>query len=113
MSTGSESTSQKLRETPVKTEQAPLSRRAANPTRVFVDKDRTAFLWFCVAVLAIIFAAAQPYFLIQKFKQRERVVIVDPAGTYFVSPLMDFQEAKDFHAQQSTLAAMAFLGIAH
>jgi hypothetical protein len=74
-----------------------------------VDKDRTAFLWFCVAVLAIIFAAAQPYFLIQKFKQRERVVIVDPAGTYFVSPLMDFQEAKDFHAQQSTLAAVAFL----
>ena len=109
MSTASESTSQELRETPVKTEQAPLSRRAANPTRVFVDKDRTAFLWFCVAVLAIIFAAAQPYFLIQKFKQRERVVIVDPAGTYFVSPLMDFQEAKDFHAQQSTLAAMAFL----
>ena len=80
-----------------------------NPTRVFVDKDRTAFLWFCVAVLAVIFAAAQPYYLIAKLKQRERVVIIDPAGTYYVSPLLDFQEAKDFHAQQSTLAAMAFL----
>jgi hypothetical protein len=109
MSTASGATPQQIRETLVKTEQAPLSRRAFNPTRVFVDKDRTAFLWFCVAVLAIIFAAAQPYFLIQKFKQRERVVIVDPAGTYFVSPLMDFQEARDFHAQQSTLAAVAFL----
>ncbi len=109
MSTASAVTPRQVRETSVKTESASLSPRDFNPTRVFVDKDRTAFLWFCVAVLAIIFAAAQPYFLIQKFKQRERVVIVDPAGTYYVSPLMDFQEAKDFHAQQSTLAAMAFL----
>ncbi len=109
MSTARETAPQQARETPVKTEQASLSQEAFNPTRVFVDKDRAAFLWFCVAVLAVIFAAAQPYFLIQKFKQRERVVIVDPAGTYYVSPLMDFQEAKDFHAQQSTLAATAFL----
>ena len=109
MSTASDEATERLRKTPVKTEPAPLPRRALHPTRVFVDKDRTAFLWFCVAVLAVAFAAVQPYYLIQKFKQRERVVIVDPAGTYYVSPLLDFQEAKDFHAQQSTLAATAFL----
>jgi hypothetical protein len=109
MSAVSDTTSESLRETSVKTEPAPIPKRAFNPTRVFVDKDRTAFLWFWVAVLAVLFAAAQPYYLIQKFKQRERVVIIDPAGTYYVSPLLDFQEAKDFHAQQSTLAAMAFL----
>ena len=109
MSTTAEDTAEQIRQTAVKTEPATQSRRSLNPTRVFVDKDRTAFLWFCVAVLAIIFAAVQPYFLIQKFKQREHVVIVDPAGTYYVSPLLDFQEAKDFHAQQSTLAATAFL----
>ena len=109
MSAVSDTTSEPLRETSVKTEPAPIPKRAFNPTRVFVDKDRTAFLWFWVAVLAVLFAAAQPYYLIQKFKQRERVVIIDPAGTYYVSPLLDFQEAKDFHAQQSTLAAMAFL----
>lgn len=109
MSTANDTTSELLRESLVKTEPAPIPKRAFNPTRVFVDKDRTAFLWFWVAVLAVLFAAAQPYYLIQKFKQRERVVIIDPAGTYYVSPLLDFQEAKDFHAQQSTLAAMAFL----
>ena len=109
MSAVSDTTSEPLRETSVKTEPAPIPKRAFNPTRVFVDKDRTAFLWFWVAVLAVLFAAAQPYYLIQKVKQRERVVIIDPAGTYYVSPLLDFQEAKDFHAQQSTLAAMAFL----
>ena len=109
MSAVSDTSSEPLRETSVKTEPAPIPKRAFNPTRVFVDKDRTAFLWFWVAVLAVLFAAAQPYYLIQKVKQRERVVIIDPAGTYYVSPLLDFQEAKDFHAQQSTLAAMAFL----
>ena len=98
-----------LRETPAKTESPRIPKRAFNPTRVFVDKDRTAFLWFCVAVLAVLFAVAQPYYLIDKFKQRERVVIIDPAGTYYISPLLDFQEAKEFHAQQSTLAATAFL----
>lgn len=109
MSASNETTAEPLRETPTKTQSARAPRKAMNPTRVFVDKDRTAFLWFCVAVLAVIFAAAQPYYLIAKLKQRERVVIIDPAGTYYVSPLLDFQEAKDFHAQQSTLAAMAFL----
>ena len=98
-----------LRETPAKTQSARIQKAAFNPTSVFVDKDRTAFLWFCVAVLAVLFAAAQPYYLVNKFKQRERVVIIDPAGTYYISPLLDFQEAKEFHAQQSTLAATAFM----
>ncbi len=42
-------------------------------------------------------------------KERERVVIVDPAGTFFVAPLLQFQEARELHAEQSTLAAVAFL----
>jgi len=104
-----ELTIEHLRETSAKTEAATIPKKAFDPTRVFVDKDRTAFLWFCVAVLAVIFAAAQPYYLVNKFKQRERVVIIDPASTYYISPLLDFQEAKEFHAQQSTLATTAFL----
>lgn len=98
-----------VRQAQVKTELARVPKRALNPTKVFVDKDRSAFLWFIVAVLAVVFAAAQPYYLVNKLKQRERVVVIDPAGTYYVSPLLDFQEAKDFHAQQSMLATMALL----
>jgi hypothetical protein len=109
MTTTSEPVAPSLRETPAPTKPARGSQKPLNPTRVFVDKDRSAFLWFCVAVLAVAFAAAQPYFLIAKLKQRERVVIIDPASTYYVSPLLDFTEAKEFHAQQSTLATKAFL----
>lgn len=98
-----------VRETPVTTTTAQRSKKAANPVRVFVDKDRLAFFWFLIAVLAIGCAIGSPLYLINRFKQRERVVIVDPAGTYYISPLLDFQEAKQFHAQQSTLAAVALL----
>lgn len=98
-----------VRETPVTTTTAQRSKNAANPVRVFVDKDRLAFFWFLIAVLAIGCAIGSPLYLVNRFKQRERVVIVDPAGTYYISPLLDFQEAKQFHAQQSTLAAVALL----
>ena len=98
-----------VRETPVTTTTGHRSKNAANPVRVFVDKDRLAFFWFLIAVLAIGCAIGSPLYLVNEFKQRERVVIVDPAGTYYISPLLDFQEAKQFHAQQSTLAAVALL----
>lgn len=80
-----------------------------DPTGIFVSKDRTAFLWFCVAMVACGIAVLSPFWMVSQFKQRERVVIVDPAGTYYLSPLLDFREAKEFHVQQSTLAVSAFL----
>ena len=97
---------EELKHTQVVTKPPILSKGAV---QLFVDKDRRALLWFCIAVVAVLVALVQPHLLIGKFKQRERVVIVDPAGTYYVSPLLDFEEAKDLHAQQSTLAALAFL----
>jgi len=84
-------------------------RSKSHAVRVFVDKDKTAFLWFCVAAIAVIVALLQPHFLIRKLKESERVVILDPAGTYHVSPLISFQDARGLHVQQSTLAVLAIL----
>jgi len=99
-----------LRETPVpKTERPNLSRRKFDPTRIFVDRDRLAWFWFIVAALILVGAAIDRFFLVQTFKQRERVVILDPSGTFHVAPLLKFEEAKDLHAEQSTLATVAFL----
>lgn len=80
-----------------------------NPIRVFIDRDRLAWFWFITAVVILVGAAADRLLLVRSFKQRERVVIIDPAGTFYVSPLLRFQEAKELHAQQSSLAAIAFL----
>ena len=51
-----------------------------------MDKDRTALLWFLVAVAGVGVAVAEPFFLVPVLKARERVVVVDPSNTYFVSP---------------------------
>jgi hypothetical protein len=98
-----------LRETAPPLHSPPIKRRSADPTRVFIDKDRLARFWFLTAAAVIVGTAVERIHLARTLKERERVVIVDPAGTFFVSPLMQFQEARELHAQQSTLAAVAFL----
>jgi hypothetical protein len=98
-----------LRETPIDDPSARVGRIESDRIQIFVNKDRTAFLWFCVACVSIVFAVCEPYVLISKLKETERVVIIDPAGTYYLSPLLDFKDAKDFHVQQSTLVVGALL----
>jgi hypothetical protein len=103
-------TQQKIRETTVAvTERANSPRSKFNPIRVFIDRDRLAWFWFIAAVVILVGAAADRLLLVRSFKQRERVVIIDPAGTFYVSPLLRFQEAKELHAQQSSFATIAFL----
>jgi hypothetical protein len=103
-----DTTQDPLRTTVPQRQPAP-TRRATNPTRLFVDRDRLAWWWFLFAGAVLIAAALDRYHLVNAFKQRERVVIIDPAQTFYVSPLLKFEEANDLHAQQSTLAAIAFL----
>ena len=80
-----------------------------DPVRILVNKDRLARFWFFVSATVIVGSAVERIHFARTMKERERVVIVDPAGTFFVSPLLQFQEARELHAQQSTLAAVAFL----
>jgi hypothetical protein len=100
---------QEILRTTVPQRQPTPTRRTTNPTRLFVDRDRLAWWWFLFAGAVLIAAALDRYHLVNAFKQRERVVIIDPAQTFYVSPLLKFEEANDLHAQQSTLAAIAFL----
>jgi nicotinamide mononucleotide adenylyltransferase len=103
-------TQTELRETAVSGNGRPrLAKPRFNPTRLFVEKDCLAWFWFGFAMLVLVGSAVDRYSLVQSFKTRERVVVIDPANTFYVSPLLKFQEAKDLHAQQSTLAAMALL----
>ena len=104
-----ETTSQELRTTIPKPSAPGIRQKRMDPLRIFIDKDRLARFWFLAAVVVLIGAAVERIQLVKTLKERERVVIVDPAGTFFVSPLLQFQEARELHAQQSTLAAVAFL----
>jgi hypothetical protein len=85
------------------------ARKGFDLARLLVLRDRLPWFWFAFTVAVLLLSAMDRYHLISKFKQRERVVIIDPAGTYYLSPLLQFTEAKDLHVQQAELAAMAFL----
>src|SRR5437879_4653691 len=84
-------------------------RKRFDPTQLFAQRDRLPWFWFFVAAAVTVVAALDRYHLIGQVKQRERVVIIDPAQTYYISPLLQFQEAKDLHVQQAELAAVTFL----
>src|SRR5262245_52237531 len=84
-------------------------RKHFDPTLLFAQRDRLPWFWFFTAVAVTVLAAFDRYHLVKQFKQRERVVINDPAQTYYISPLLQFEEAKELHAQQAELAALAFL----
>jgi hypothetical protein len=77
--------------------------------RLLVLRDRLPWFWFAFTVIVLLLSAIDRYHIISQFKQRERVVIIDPAGTYYLSPLLQFSEAKELHVQQAELATMAFL----
>ena len=83
--------------------------KAFDPTQLFAQRDRLPWFWFLVAVAVTVMAALDRYHIINQFKQRDRVVIIDPSQTYYISPLLQFQEARDLHIQQAELATTAFL----
>lgn len=100
-----------LRETkpPLSNGAVKIPRPMFNPTTLFVQKDRLAWFWFLFAMAILIFTALDRFLLVESFKQRERVIVVDPSNTYYVAPVMKFEDATALHAQQSELAAIAFL----
>ncbi|MDB6175545.1 MAG: hypothetical protein JWL59_4856 [Chthoniobacteraceae bacterium] len=103
-------TSDELRQSMPTPRQAVICKeRDFSPTRIFVDRDRLARWWFGCTCAVLIFAAVDRYRLVNAFKRREQVIVIDPAGTFYVSPLLKFQDANALHAQQSTLATIAFL----
>jgi hypothetical protein len=87
----------------------PTTRKHFDLARLLVLRDRLPWFWFAFTVVVLLLSAMDRYHLVSQFKQRERVVIIDPAGTYYLSPLLQFTEAKDLHVQQAELAALAFL----
>jgi len=85
------------------------ARKGFDFARLLVQRDRLPWFWFFFTVAVLLLSAIDRYHIVSQFKQRERVVIIDPAGTYYLSPLLQFQEAKELHVQQAELATLAFL----
>ena len=100
-----------LRETPVDSAKrippASLQRPVFSPTKLFADHAFAARMWFFIACGALGFCFIEPYLIINAYRARERVVVLDGSGTFTVSPLLGFEEAKDLHEAMALWATLA------
>lgn len=82
-------------------------RHVFSPARLFADHAFAARAWFIVACVALACCIAQPFFIARAMSGRERVVVLDGAGTFSVSPLLGFDEAKELHEAMTLWATLA------
>lgn len=98
-----------LRETTVdQTRRAPPPvKERFSPTRLFADHAFAARLWFVIACICLCACVAQPYLILKAQRSLERVVVLDGAGTFSVSPLLGFGDAKELHETMALWATLA------
>ena len=80
-----------------------------SPARLFADHAFAARAWALVAIGALVLTVFQPYFIIKTYHARERVVVLDGAGTFSISPLLGFEEARTLHETMAVWATLALL----
>jgi hypothetical protein len=74
---------------------------------IFTRKRRESLIWFLIAAAAWIWSAWDRHNLIEQLTRKREVIVLDSLGTYYVSPVVDIQHAKDLHALQTKLACKA------
>jgi hypothetical protein len=83
------------------------ARNAFHPLKLFTDNAWAARLWFLIALMLLGWVVIQPFFIINAYRTRERVVIMDGAGTYSIAPTLDFEEATQLHEELALWATYA------
>ena len=58
-----------------------------SPARLFADHAFAARAWFVVACVALLLCVVQPFLIARAMSGRERVVVLDGAGTFSISPV--------------------------
>ena len=74
---------------------------------IFERQRRQSLIWFLIAVSAWVWAVWDRQQLVEKLTRKREVILIDSLGTYYVSPVVDIQQAKDLHAMQTKLACKA------
>ena len=89
---------------------APSSRvRKFSPAKLFADHAFAARAWCVIACLAVGLCILQPYLILKAASGKERVVVLDGAGTFSVSPVLGFEDAKELHEAMTIWATLALL----
>jgi len=103
METSDLNTTQRIRPHPCRPEGLDLA-------RLLVLRDRLPWFWFFFTVAVLLLSAIDRYHTsFHSSNSASALSSFDPAGTYYLSPLLQFSEAKELHVQQAELATLAFL----
>ncbi|WP_269541666.1 hypothetical protein [Cerasicoccus fimbriatus] len=84
-----------------------LPQKQFHPLKLFTDNAWAARMWFLVSLLLLGLVVIQPFFIINAYRTRERIVVMDGAGTFSVAPTLDFQEATRVHEELALWATYA------
>jgi len=74
---------------------------------VFDRQRRQSLIWFLLAMAAWVWSAWDRHQLVEQLTRKHEVLMIDSLGTYYVSPVVGIQQAKDLHAMQTKLACKA------
>jgi len=74
---------------------------------IFAGRRRESLIWFLVAISAWVWSVWDRHRLVEQLTRKREVVLIDSLGTYYVSPVVNIQNAKDLHAMQTKLACKA------
>jgi hypothetical protein len=74
---------------------------------IFTRQRRHSLIWFLVAVAAWGWAVWDRHLLVEQLSRQREVVVIDSLGTYYVSPVVAMEQAKELHALQTKLACKA------
>ena len=89
-----------------KSQTAPLDKQSF-AIKAMATRTLAAQFWFGLWILTSIGLLAMHYLSITELKKRDRVIILDSSGTFYVSPTMPFEKATELHNTQALLATYA------
>jgi hypothetical protein len=80
-----------------------------NPITVFPNNKKAAWFWFAVSGFLLTAFICQGYFLSLVHATRERMIIMDSAGTFHIAPVEGMEKAEKMQEYIVRLATIAFL----
>jgi hypothetical protein len=93
-------------------QQAPEGQRNFfNSTQVFVRLAQEKRIQMAVIIILVITVILEPFIMLKMLNREEKAVILDPSGTYYISPIVRFEKAVEIQKNIGNLAAVCLFSV--
>lgn len=91
-----------LKQTPV--EPTTLEASELKAGKLFAGLAREKQAWMLASLILAAVALVEPFVWLRYLKQEEKAIILDPSGTYYISPVIAFKQATEIQKNIGSLA---------